>query len=716
MSKDNANSAQVAPKKNASCFNAWLDKPDLTLLILIDNKRTFPKDAQLAFKDDYRLAWFKQARNNIVIDGKQANDLLTWELATKDRFDFLMGWGKQLSGVLPDYNLRFDSDGNEEYKTPVCLSLAEIRNESKNWLNMNQKSVRIISRVKIDKKDQDLILKELKRYRVNKAVIVRHVIDDKDPSNNKIQKVADFTTELEMGNKELAKKHGLELTEEEEIMFSGESAQVTEHKKKMFDADDFDSTIRDYLRYKTKLLNEFSQTKDRSAILKWDGKKWDYVEDDNFRSYMHNECMNPHMEDGFNNGKVKSLSDMCKRDLSMIEFTNKNILNFNNCVIEINQEGNIDTHPHSKEYGLTTVADYDYLPGVVETPYFDKWINHASCNAEGEFSQYRFDAIMAACYMVITNQYRWQMFLEIIGEGGSGKSIFVEIATALAGGDKSVCFMAMADLEGQKGKGAFLQIKGTRLMIMAEQPPYYGDLVATKRLTGNDPFNIPRMGQADLVLPYYPGILLITANQPIAATDKSTAIERRRVTIYIDNVVKEEEKIIGLGDLIKEESPFIFNKVIDYFETPEDARQVLVGARRGEDKLKALIKADVMVNWITDNLEPSQGERCQVGSVMAYNEAMRGFAKQRYIKLIECAQRALYPNYRAWCYANDVDKPISPRNFTSVLLVKLSQLKNLGYEDCEKITPQGQSTITNVKIKQESEMFGFMKIELAKYD
>lgn len=712
---DTKNTAQVAPKSNASCFNAWQDKPDLTLYVLLDNKRTFPKDAQLTFKNDYRLAWFKRARNNIYINNNQANDLLTWECAKEDKFDLLMGWGK-VNDFLPNYDLIFDGDDNEEYKTPVCISLNEIRNESKKWLNMNQTSVRIISRTKIDREDQNLILKELKKYRVHSAVIVRHVIDDSDPSNNKIVKVADFTTELEMGNKELAKKHGFDLTDEEEVAFSGESAQTIEHKKKMFDADTFDSKIRDFLLFQTNLLSKFSQTKDRSSILEWDGKKWDYVEDDDFRSYMHNKCMDPHMDEGFNNGKVKSISDMCKRDLSMIEFTNKNILNFNNCVIEISPEGVIDTHPHSKEYGLTTVADYDYLPGVTETPYFDKWINHASCNFEGEFSQERFDAIMAACYMIITNQYRWQMFLEIIGEGGSGKSIFVEIATALAGGDKSVCFMAMADLEGQKGKGAFLQIKGTRLMIMAEQPPYYGDLVATKRLTGNDPFNIPRMGQADLVLPYYPGILLITANQPIAATDKSTAIERRRVTIYIDNVVKEEEKIIGLGDLIKKESPFIFNKVIDYFETPEDARQVLVAAKRGEDKLKALVKADVMVNWITDNLEPSNEDQCQVGSVMSYNEAMKGFARQRYIKLIECAQTALYPNYRAWCHANDIDKPISPRHFTDVLTVKLSQLEVLGYSGCELINPKNKKTITNIKIKCNSEMFGFMKIEIAKYD
>ncbi|HEQ3590729.1 TPA: hypothetical protein VGT17_005203 [Vibrio harveyi] len=715
MSKNQQNSAQVAPKSNASCFNAWQDKPDLTLYVLLDNRRTFPKDAQIIFQNDYRLAWFKHARNNIYIDNNQANDLLTWEYAKEDKFDLLMGWGK-VHALLPNYDLMFDGDDNEEYKTPVCLSLTEIRNESKNWLNMNQKSVRIISRTKIDKEDQDLILKELKKYRVHSAVIVRHVIDENDPSNNKIVKVADFTTELEMGNKELAQKHGIELTDEEEIAFSGESADAIKTKSKMFDNDDFDSNICDFFRYNTNLLNNYTQTGDRSTLLCWDGKKWDYIEEDDFRSHIHNEGLNNYIEEGFNNSKVRSVSEMCRRDLPKMKETKRNLINFSNLVVEIDADGNITTHPHSKEYGLTTLADYEYIPTVMDTPYFDKWINHASCNSDGEFSKERFDTIMAACYMIITNQYRWQMFLEVLGEGGSGKSIFAEIATALAGGEESTCFMELSALEGQKGKGAFAQIPGTRLMLMAEQPQYFGEAVTLKRTTGNDPLNIPRMGQPDFVLSCYCGIVLITSNQPIAATDKTTALERRRVTIYIDNVVKEEEKIINLGELVKKESPFIFNKVLDYFETPEDARQALCRARQSGDKQKALMKSDPMVNWITDNLEPSNEERCQVGSVMSYNEAMRGFARQRYIKLIECAQTALYPNYRAWCYANDIDKPLALRKFSENLVTKLSQLKSLGYEDCKKITPKNIKTITNVKIKTDACMFDEMRLEIARYD
>jgi putative DNA primase/helicase len=47
------------------------------------------------------------------------------------------------------------------------------------------------------------------------------------------------------------------------------------------------------------------------------------------------------------------------------------------------------------------------------------------------------DVILAALFMVLANRYDWQLFLEVTGPGGSGKSILAEIATMLAGEDNA---------------------------------------------------------------------------------------------------------------------------------------------------------------------------------------------------------------------------------------------------------------------------------------
>ncbi|EPZ5422310.1 DUF5906 domain-containing protein [Vibrio parahaemolyticus] len=720
------------PKKNvgnatkimaAANFKAWEEKSDCELFVFISSK-AFPKNAIEAFQNDYRIQWCQEAFNNISIrsvDGGNylADPVSIWNFAQKNEFHLLLGWGPECVS-LPNHALYFDSEDNNEYKAPVCLSPADLRTGSRRWLNMHQKSVRIITDAKLDKDDQAIILKELQRYRVESAELIKLKMPVKgNPENYRCEIINDFTLQLELSNKQLAKeKHDIDISEEDEELLSGEAADHKEVilRPTLWDKDTYDSTIRDYLIKETPLLEDFALDENKEFIFSWDGKKWEFTKDIDYKAYIDSECLTPFFVDGYANSRVNNISEMCRRSLLTMGGydTERNLINFQNCVLEIFENGTLATHCHSKEFGLTTIADYEYIPGLTDTPYFDKWINHASCDSDGTFSQDRYNTIMAVCYLVITNQYRWQFFIEVIGAGGTGKSIFVDIFEALAGGFKAVAYMSIPALEGTdgKGKGAYQELIGKRALIMAEQAPFYGELENLKRLTGNDPFNIPIMHKPDYVLPCFPGVVLTTANQPIAATDKGSAIERRRITILMDNKVSEEEKIIGMSLLIKKEVPAIFNKVTDYFKEPEDARQALILARGGEDKQKALIKSDVLVNWISENLEPCQGGRAQVGSIIQFNEAMRSYMSERYRRLIDCSKNTLYANYRTWCYANDVSKPVTPRHFTDALLQRLAQLKHLGFSGCEQISPQRQSTVTNIKIKHDSPMFEFLQREL----
>ena len=45
--------------------------------------------------------------------------------------------------------------------------------------------------------------------------------------------------------------------------------------------------------------------------------------------------------------------------------------------------------------------------------------------------------ILAALFMVLANRYDWQLFLEVTGPGGSGKSVMAAIARLLAGSDNT---------------------------------------------------------------------------------------------------------------------------------------------------------------------------------------------------------------------------------------------------------------------------------------
>jgi phage/plasmid-associated DNA primase len=684
-------------------FKHWESDHSSELLVCIGSEAS-TKTASWFLEEQYKLAWINESQGKLPYTLFELR-----KLADSKQFNYLTGWSKNDDFNFPlEYKYHFNDDDNSEYRPPVVLKNSDIRNKNRLFLNMHQKSVKFLLIGKFPEELKKELILQLLKHRIEKAVIVT-LNDSNLESENPLCIHDDLTEEIKYLYPEYWKDAGLENEYDEDKALPTRADNNIE-----FDKDTPDSFIRDYLRDQTTLLNGFSIDESKNFLFGWDGKKWNFCEDDDFKFHIDNMCLKPTMPEGYPNRRVSSVSEMCRRELSVTKLSKKNLINFQNCVMEISDSGTLTTSPHNKSFGLTTIADYSYIDGVIDTTYFDMWINHASCNSESEFSQERYDAIMAVCYFVITNQYQWQYFIEVVGDGGTGKSIFVKIIEALSGGFESVCYMSLSALEGGEGKGPLKGLIGKRVLIMPEQPQYYGGLEALKRLTGNDPFSIPIMNKADYVMPFFPGVVLSTSNQPIAATDKSSAIERRRVTVYMDNKVKDEDKIIGMSDLIKEEVPALFNKVTSYFNTPEAARQILNDYRNSDDKQKALIKADVLVNWITENLEPDNDCKVKIGSVMAYNEARKIYGRNSIQRLIDESKVSLYVNYRTWCHANDIVKSIAPRNFTDVLLQRLSQLSNLGFNNCEFKTPKNQRVITNIKIKTTSPMFCDLKEQFNK--
>ncbi len=57
--------------------------------------------------------------------------------------------------------------------------------------------------------------------------------------------------------------------------------------------------------------------------------------------------------------------------------------------------------------------------------------------------------------MVLANRYDWQLFLEVTGPGGSGKSILAEIATMLAGEDNATS-ATIETLESPRERAALI--------------------------------------------------------------------------------------------------------------------------------------------------------------------------------------------------------------------------------------------------------------------
>ncbi|EDW0787519.1 DNA primase, partial [Salmonella enterica subsp. enterica] len=137
----------------------------------------------------------------------------------------------------------------------------------------------------------------------------------------------------------------------------------------------------------------------------------------------------------FSSGKIASVVETLKLIIPQQDAPARRLIGFRNGVLDT-ATGTFS--PHHKSHWLRTLCDVDFTPPVegetLEThaPHFWRWLDRAA----GSKPEKR-DVILAALFMVLANRYDWQLFLEVTGPGGSGKSILAEIATMLAGEDNA---------------------------------------------------------------------------------------------------------------------------------------------------------------------------------------------------------------------------------------------------------------------------------------
>ncbi|AIJ07731.1 Zinc binding domain / DNA primase, Phage P4-associated / Replicative helicase RepA, Phage P4-associated [Edwardsiella anguillarum ET080813] len=137
----------------------------------------------------------------------------------------------------------------------------------------------------------------------------------------------------------------------------------------------------------------------------------------------------------FLSGKITSVVETLKLIIPQQDTPARRLIGFRYGVLDT-QSGLFN--PHHKLHWLRTLCDVDFTSLVegetLEThaPNFWRWLDRAA----GGRADKR-DVILAALFMVLANRYDWQLFLEVTGPGGSGKSILAEIATLLAGEDNA---------------------------------------------------------------------------------------------------------------------------------------------------------------------------------------------------------------------------------------------------------------------------------------
>ncbi|MCX3307469.1 MULTISPECIES: primase-like DNA-binding domain-containing protein [Pantoea] len=249
--------------------------------------------------------------------------------------------------------------------------------------------------------------------------------------------------------------------------------------------------------------------------------------------------------------------------------------------------------PHRRENWLRTVNSVDYSaprPGenlADHAPNFYRWLTRAA--AHNNDKQER---ILAALFMVLANRYDWQMFLEITGPGGSGKSVLASIATLLAGRDNTTS-ATIDTLESSRERAS---VVGFSLIILPDQEKWSGDGAGIKAITGGDAVAIDPKYR-DPYSTHIPAVILAVNNNPMRFSDRSGGVSRRRVILTFPEVIPAKERDPQLLDKISAELAVIVRHLMQRFASPDEARELLQAQQSSGEALEIKRQADPLVDF-----------------------------------------------------------------------------------------------------------------------
>ena len=287
----------------------------------------------------------------------------------------------------------------------------------------------------------------------------------------------------------------------------------------------------------------------------------------------------------FSSGKIASVVETLKLIIPQQDTPSRRLIGFRNGVLDT-KSGIFS--PHHKAHWLRTLCDVDFTPPVagetLEThaPHFWRWLDRAA----GGRADKR-DVILAALFMVLANRYDWQLFLEVTGPGGSGKSILAEIATMLAGEDNATS-ATIETLESPRERAALI---GFSLIRLPDQEKWSGDGAGLKAITGGDAVSVDPKYQ-NAYSTHIPAVILAVNNNPMRFTDRSGGVSRRRVIIHFPEQIAPEERDPQLKDKIARELAVIVRQLMQQFSDPMTARTLLQSQQNSDEALSIKRDAD----------------------------------------------------------------------------------------------------------------------------
>lgn len=264
-------------------------------------------------------------------------------------------------------------------------------------------------------------------------------------------------------------------------------------------------------------------------------------------------------------------------------------------------------------------------------------------------SQDRIMIMKAILVMILFKKYEWQLFVEIVGPGGTGKSTFASMISLLVG-QSSVKTIEAKDLETPERR---VDILNAALLYLPDMGTYQGEGSGLKKITGGDPVSCRRLYGPSFSA-HIRAIILAVNNSPMRFTDHGGAISRRRVLLFLGQVVPKDKRDPSFISKLRKEIPAIIQYLTSWTQEVggvNAVRKILTDATYGEDAKDIMTESDPMTGFAKD-LHYAQDAKCKVG----------GFPSSKYPS---SPHIYLFHAYLKYCEFYNYETRLTQRTFSS---------------------------------------------------
>jgi putative DNA primase/helicase len=316
--------------------------------------------------------------------------------------------------------------------------------------------------------------------------------------------------------------------------------------------------------------------------------------------------------------------------------------------------------PHAPENKLTWCLPYNYNILATSSP-IQEWLL-SMCGGDPCIVE-----LMRAYLLgILTGRTDWQKFIELIGPGGTGKSTFTRLATALVG-TENVHTTTLHKLEKSKFEAA--SIAGKRLVLINDSEKYAGEVTKLKNLTGQDilPFEVKFKQSQGGFNP--DALVIVSTNEAIQSNDYTSGLARRRISVPMFNQIKGKRQ----KNLIEHKNGQMYGDFLPYIPgllnwvlamDSESATEIVKNYEENVPSLLAmkartLVETNPIADWL-DNFVVYQAEaKTNIGVAKRDKDSN---SPNWYLN----TDKWLYPNYCEYCH-NTGSRPVSLRRFVNLL-------------------------------------------------